>query len=339
MTNSTPSQSTNDVTIIDESQIKQFQSLYYLIKGKRDTDIKLFTEFKQFSFQDVVELNDKVYKVLELHKLVTDIVNVNVGLENKEIKTFGSWNEFKNTDWNISARTKYVTIEWDFNLLLQNQFHNVPQTHTMRVRIGNSLKPSEMIQVVFQGSDEYELEEAQAQMSCKIDFINAQICNQLKTIVSEWYESLPKNSEDHRTIKFILKHDVKIQNFIVFSFLTSAIILLNYLFSISVKNNIEILPKDINQKMFFFITLSIGIFYVFYKSGQLLANRMMEKQVNKLKRNPMFEFTKGDKNRFKEVKAENEKLIKGLFLTVLVGLSINGLSALIGLIIELIIKK
>lgn len=90
MKNSTPSQSINEVAIIDEAQIKQFQSLYYLIKGKRDTDIKLFTEFKQFSFQDVLELNDKVYKVLELHKLVTDIVNVNVGLENKEIKTFGS---------------------------------------------------------------------------------------------------------------------------------------------------------------------------------------------------------------------------------------------------------
>lgn len=332
-------QSTNEISIIDESQIKQFQSLYYLIKGKRDTDIKLFTEFKQFSFSDVLELNDKIYKVLELHKLITDIVNVNVGLENKEIKTFGSWNEFKNTDWNISARTKYITIEWDFNLLFQNQFHNVPQTHTMRVRIGNSLRPSEMIQVVFQGGDEYELEEAQAQMSCKIDFINAQICNQLKTTVSEWYEALPKNSDDHKLIKFILKHEVKFQNLIVFSFLTSAIILLNYLFSISIKNDIAFLPKDINQKMFFFLTLSIGIFYLFYKSGQLLSNRMMNKQINKLKRNPMFEFTKGDKNRFAEVKAENKKYIKELFLTIIIGLSVNGLSALIGFIIELFIKK
>ena len=339
MNNSAPSQATNEVAIIDESQIKQFQSLYYLIKGKRDTDIKLFTEFKQFSFQDVLELNDKVYKVLELHQLVTDILNVNVGLENKEIKTFGSWNEFKNTDWNISARTKYITIEWDFNLLFQNQFHNVPQTHTMRVRIGNSLKPSEMIQVVFQGGDEYELEEAQAQMSCKIDFINAQICNQLKTIVSEWYEALPKNSDDHKLIKLILKHEVKIQNFIILSFITSAIILLNYLFSISVNNDVEILPKDINQKMFFFLTLSIGVFYIFYKSGQLLSNRMMNKQINKLKRNPMFEFTKGDKNRFAEIKTENEKLIKGLFVTILIGLSINGLSALIGYVIEIIVKK
>lgn len=332
-------QSPNEISIIDDSQIKQFQSLYYLIKGKRDTDIKLFTEFKQFSFSDILELNGKIYKVLELHKLITDIVNVNVGLENKEIKTFGNWNEFKNTDWNISARTKYITIEWDFNLLFQNQFHNVPQTHTMRVRIGNSLRPSEMIQVVFQGEDEYEFEEAQAQMSCKIDFINTQICNQLKAVVSEWYEALPKNSEDHKFIQFILKHEVKIQNLIVFSFLTSAIIFLNYLFSISIKNNIDFLPKEINQKMFFFLTLSIGIFYIFYKSGQLLSNRMMTRQINKLKRNPMFEFTKGDRNRFAEVKTENKKYIKELFLTIIIGLSVNGLSALIGYIIELLIKN
>ncbi len=88
----------NEVLVVDDSQIKQFQSLYYLIKGKRDTDIKLFTDFKQFAFVDILELNDKIYKILEVHSLVTDIVNVNVGLENKEIKTFGSWKEFKNTD-------------------------------------------------------------------------------------------------------------------------------------------------------------------------------------------------------------------------------------------------
>ncbi len=195
-----------------------------------------------------------------------------------------------------------------------------------------------MIQVVFQGGDEYELEEAQSQMSCKIDFINAQICDQLKTVVSEWYDALPKNSEEHKLIKFVLKNEVKIQNLVVFSFITSAIILLNYLFSISIKNDIELLPKNINQKMYFFLTLSIGVFYVFYRSGQLLSNWMMNNQINKLKRNPMFELTKGDKNGFAEVKLDNKQHIRQLILTILLGLSINGLSALIGVLIELIVK-
>ncbi|REE84465.1 hypothetical protein BX611_0005 [Lutibacter oceani] len=324
----------NKVAVIDENQVKQFQSLYYLIKGKRDTDIKLFTEYKQFSYDDIIELNDKIYRKLNLHELVTDIVNVTVGLDNKEIKSFGNWIEFKNTDWNISQTTKYITIEWDFNLILPNQTHKIPQTHNLRIRIGNSLKPSEMIQVVFQGGDEFELDEAQSQMSCKIDFINSQICNELKTVVSEWYDSLPKNSEDHKLIKFILKHDVKLQNFIILSFLTASIVFVNYLFISFIDSDFTILPKDKDHRLFFFLTSSIAIFFIFYESGKLLADRMRRKQIGNLRRNPMFDFTKGDRNKFKEVAKDNKKYLWRLFYTILIGISINGISALIGIIIE-----
>lgn len=328
----------NKVAVIDETQMKQFQSLYYLIKGKRDTDIKLFTDFKQFEYSDIIELNGKIYKKLELHQLVTDIVNVTVGLNNKEIKSFGNWNEFVNTDWNISACTKYISLEWDFNLILPNQTHQVPQTHTLRVRIGNNLKPSEMIQVVFQGGEEYDLDEAHAQMSCKIDFINSQICNELKTVVSDWYDALKKNSEDHKLIKFILKHEVKFQNFIIFSFLTAGTILSNYLFSVFYESSITVFPADNNHKLFLFLTSSVVVLFLFYQSGKLYADRMMRKQIGRLKRNPMFDFTKGDKNKFSEVAKDNKKYLIDLLKTIIIGISVNGLSALVGFILEKIIK-
>ena len=338
MTNKLTECEEGKVAVIDENQVKQFQSLYYLIKGKRDTDIKLFTDYKQFSFDDIIELNGKIYRKLELHELVTDIVNVTIGLENKEIKSFGNWVEFKNTDWNISPCTKYISLEWDFNLILPNQTHKVPQTHTLRVRIGNNLKPSEMIQVVFQGGEEYDLDEASAQMSCKIDFINSQICNELKTVVSDWYDALPKNSEEHKLIKFILKHEVKFQNFIVLSFITAAIILVNYLFSALFESNFSLLPENSDQRLFLFFTSSFAIFYIFYQSGKLYSDRMMRMQIGKLRRNPMFEFTKGDKNKFKEVAKDNKKYLKSLFFTLILGLSVNGLSALIGYIVEKIVE-
>jgi hypothetical protein len=328
----------NQVAVIDETQMKQFQSLYYLIKGKRDTDIKLFTDFKQFEYSDIIELNSKIYKKLELHQLVTDIVNVTVGLNNKEIKSFGNWHEFLSTDWNISACTKYISLEWDFNLILPNQTHKVPQTHTVRVRIGNNLKPSEMIQVVFQGGEEHDFDEAHAQMSCKIDFINSQICNELKTVVSEWYDALKKNSEEHKLIKFILKHEVKFQNFIILSFLTAGTILTNYLFSIFYKSSLTFFPSDNDHKLFLFLTSSVVILFLFYQSGQLYANRMMRKQIGRLKRNPMFDFTKGDKNKFSEVAKDNNKYLIALLKTIIIGISVNGLSALVGFILEKIIN-
>lgn len=324
----------DQIAVIDDNQIKQFQSLYYLIKGKRDTDIKLYNDYKQFNFTDIVELNQRVYKKLELHHLVTDIVNVTVGLDNKEIKVFGSWHEFENTNWNISATTKYITIEWDFNLILPNQFHKVPQTHTLRVRIGNNLKPSEMIQVVFQGDDEYDLEEAQSQMSCKIDFINSQICNELKIVVSDWYDALPKNSEDQKFIKTIIRHESKLQSLVLFSFISASVILMNFLFNIAVKNDLSFLPKDNIQKLFLFLTLSIACFYLFYQMGKILVGRMVNNQINKLKRNPMFEFTKGDRNKLIDIKNANKKHLKGIAITIIIGLATNGISALIGFLLE-----
>ncbi|QJP33946.1 hypothetical protein F0365_05780 [Nonlabens sp. Ci31] len=330
-----PTNQNSNIAVADENQIKQFQSLYYLIKGKRDTDIKLFTDNKHFKYSDIIELNDKIYSKLSLHELITDIAEVTVGLTNREIKSFGNWSEFKNTDWNISARTKYISLLWDFNLILPNQTHKIPQTHTLRVRIGNNLKPSEMIQVVFQGGEEYDLDEAQAQMSCKIDFINSQICNELKTIVSEWYDALPKNAESQSLVKFISRHDDKIRYFVILSFITGAIIFLNYLFPLVLTTDKSYIPSGSENRMFFMFTISIAIFYFFYQSGILFADRIMRKQIGRLQRNPMFEFTKGDKNRFSEVKKDNNKLLGGLVVSIIIGLLINALSALIGHLISL----
>jgi hypothetical protein len=334
MKNELQENSESAVAIIDDSQIKHFQSLYYLFKGKRDTDIKLFDDYKQFTYSDIIELNAKIYKKLELHEKLTDLVNVTVGLDKNEIRTFGNWYEFTQTDWNISAKTKYISLEWDFNVILPNQTHKVPQTHTLRIRIGNNLKPSEMIQVVFQGSEEYELEEVQSQMVCKIDFVNAQICSELKTVVCEWYDALPKNSEEHKLIRFILKHEVKIQNIVVLSFLTAGIILINYLFSFLTKINFSALPTDPNQRLFLFLTSSIPLIYFFYRAGLLYADRIMKKRIGKLKRNPMFEFTKGDKNRFKEVADSNKKLLNQLGLNIFYALSANVVAYIIGLILK-----
>lgn len=118
MKNELQENSESAVAIKDDSQIKHFQSLYYLFKGKRDTDIKLFDDYKQFTYSDIIELNAKINKKLELYEKLTDLVNVTVGLDKNEIRTFGNWHEFTQTDWNISAKTKYISLEWDFNVIL-----------------------------------------------------------------------------------------------------------------------------------------------------------------------------------------------------------------------------
>jgi hypothetical protein len=331
---------TDNEIAVNDKVVEQFKSIYYLLKGKRDTDIKLFQGYKQFKYSDILDLNKKIYKKLELHELVTDIVNVTIGLDNKEIKTFGNWNAFTLHDWKIPECTKYISIEWDFNILLPHQVQKIPQTHTLRVRLGNGLKPNEMIQVIFQGGEEHEYEEASSQAVCKIDFVNAQICTELKNVVTQWYEGLPKNSEDQKIIPFIASNAQKVRQFIITLFLIAGVIMTNVLI-FHFTESLEIINNNVLlEKFYLLFSIALIILYVFYVSGRLYSNRLISKNIENFKRNPMFEVTKGDENRLSEVKKSNKKHIRNLTLGIIASLSANfvayGVGKLIIVISEMI---
>jgi hypothetical protein len=331
---------TNKEVAVNDKVVEQFKSIYYLLKGKRDTDIKLFRDYKQFRYTDVVDLNRKIYKKLELHQLVTDIVNVTIGLDNKEIKTFGNWNEFTLHDWQIPECTKYLSIEWDFNIILPNSIQQIPQTHTLRVRLGNGLKPNEMIQVIFQGGEEHEYEEASSQAVCKIDFVNAQICTELKNVVTLWYEGLPKNSEDQKFVPFVASHLQKVRHLVITLFLLAGVILTNVLI-FHFTENFELNDNNsLLEKFYLLFSIALIVLYVFYVSGRLYSNRLIEKNIEKLARNPMFEITKGDENKLVEIKQSNKKHLRNLGLGMVASLLANivafGVGKLIVVIAEMI---
>lgn len=323
-------QQTSSGEVLNNNQLEQFKSLYYLLKGKRDTDIKLFNDYKQFKYQDIIELNSKIYRKLQLHELVTDTNSVVISLSNKEIKTFGNWREFLNFDWNIAATTKYITLEWDFNLILPNQSHNVPQTHTLRVRIGSELKPNEMIQVIFQGGGETDLEEAQSQVVCKIDFVNAQICNELKTIVTEWYDGLSPNNESNSAIKFFINYKNLIRKSITLVFLIGAVTLLNFISSYYI-NSVPNLQNNLLLKQFYLISsCSVIVIYFSLSFGKSYGGRIIQNRISNFRHNPIFDFTKGDSNKLQEIKTKNYKTLGKLIRDLLIAILINIIAFFIG---------
>lgn len=323
-------QNHNNSALANQTQIEQFKSLYYLFKAKRDTDIKLFSDNKHFRKRDVIELNDLIYQKLRTLNLLTDTNCVTVGLSNKEIRSFGNWNEFIQHNWNISPTTNYIAIEWDFNILFPGQ--DVPQTHTMRVRMGNGLRPNEMLQVIFQGGEETDLEEAQAQVVCKIDFVNAQICSELKMIVSNWYDALPNNSADHKLILFLVKNKLYFKKLFSLLLLTSILIILNHFvdFYLSTRN---INLNNVLNKYYFISTLSILFVYITITYGKIFSDKIIEKSISKFSRNPIFQFTKGDENKYNETKSKNDKLIINFFIGLLFTIGTNIIAYIIGTLI------
>ena len=316
--------------IVSRETLEQFKSLYYLIKSKRDTEIILFSKNKTFRRCDLLQLQEKFKEKLRLHTVLTSIVNVVVSLSNKEFKTFGSWESFVNYDWEIADTTQYISIEWDFNILIPELANQIPQTHTMKVRIGREMRPNEMIQVIFQGGDDTDLEEAASQVVCKIDFVNPTICEELKSMISRWYDSLPENNEDQKIVNIIVRNNQKIYEFIILSFLTSCAIFLNYL-----AHKVNFNSGDNVQKIFLFSSATIITFYMSYRIGGIFGGRTIRKTVEKFKKNPIFEFTKGDSNKIPEVKKHNGRLIGQLSVDLAISIIANLAAWGIG---ELIVK-
>ncbi len=321
-----------------QEQLENFKSLYYFFKSKRDTDIKLYNDYKQFRKRDIAELNNKINEKIRLHRHLTKTTQVTIGLENGHVIPFGTWESFESFDWNCSETTKYLSIEWDFNVLLENQFHEeIPQTHTLRIRMGNGLKPSEMIQVIFMGGEEHELEEAQSQMVSKIDFVNAQICADFKNIVSEWYKALPKNSKEQWFVPFLAKNREKVRQFMTILFLLSGVVLcqgiFNKYFTLKVDGKEA---KDMLINFYFALGYTFVIMYLFYIIGKLYSNRIIDRTVERLRRYPMFEFTKGDENKKGETDSKNKKLINqlifGIIISVLANAASYGISELLKII-------
>jgi hypothetical protein len=309
--------------VVTNEALETYKSMYYLFKGKRDTEIKLFDEGKKFKRSDLIELNQKIQNKLHNHTVHSDVTNITVTLSNKEIKDYGSWVSFEDKEWHQSAMTHSIVIEWDVNLQFPNQFSSIPQTHTIRLRIGSGLRPNELFQVVMSGGEDFEIGEVMSEMVCKIDFVNNHICNELQGIVSDWYAALPLNEPTNAWIKRCGSHRGKIELFINFLFLSTVVFILNIIFVslipyLSLSSNVQV-----TKWVFASLTITFPILYVCMKVSNFYSERVIDKTIRRFRRNPMIELTRGDLNKIAEVKRENNKLLKDLAMKITVTIIFN----------------
>lgn len=320
----TTSNTNSGVLMNPNMDFEQFKSFYYLLKGKRDTDIKLYDNDKCFCFDDFKELNNKIYKKLENHHLNTDMVHVTVGLDNKEMKSFGSWTEFIQYDWQISNKVKYFVIDWIFQIFLPNR--PIPQEHSVRIKIGNSLSPNEFINVLLVNGGDIDIEEVNSQMSCKIDFVNSQICSELFGIVTAWYNALPNNGNKgkQKFYKLLVKYDDYIYSFIRISCFIAGVICANTLYKLFEMYLSQGSIVEQNVRSLSYASVVIFIFFLF---GKFMSNRTY-KRIAKLLREPSIKITKGDINACNDNIEANNKIVKQVVINIIASLAVNAIGLL-----------
>ncbi|WP_233078305.1 hypothetical protein [Rheinheimera soli] len=188
----------NAVIEMDEDSIKkqggivaklpkeQLKSLFYLFAGKPDSRIKVYHKPLFLDVNDLVELNACITRKLQLHNIDAQITSLNIVYEGADIQEFGSWSEFVEHHWQTPDCIEEIVIKWDFMVCIQG--FDLPQRHTLLVRVSSDMKPGKFMQMMASGnSDDFDqIDVMTAPAFCRVDFINAQISKELINEVSDW---------------------------------------------------------------------------------------------------------------------------------------------------------
>lgn len=317
-----------------EINIETLKSVYYWINAKPDTHIKIFNKPKIVSFEDIIILNQNVQKKLENHQLFTNITSIVITFDNGEIKSFSAWEVFKTHPWQIADKTESVTINWDITVQLPN--YKLPQKHTLKVRIGSSLRPNEMFQIMASGDDELELHENLSFIVCKVDFINVVLSKELISIVNEWYKILVNPIPKSKFQQFVEKHRAKIAGFGHYLTTFTGLVILYFLFKLHI-NYIEF--KEFNNEFYTDIYFWIICLFVAYFISNLIGasfGQYIFNKANSYEEQHTFKITKGDINEQDEQDRKNRKVSSNLIWQFVIRLSVSILSILIS---KFVLKK
>jgi hypothetical protein len=185
--------------------LDEFKSIFYQLNAKPDTEIRLLPGKKNLELADIRSINEQVSAKLRNHDLVSDIASITFVLSNRKIKDYGAWAEFERENWDtINEKVSMITIKWDVAIKLPQ--YQLPQRHSLKVRIGNEIPPKDIFQLILTSDDIVELMEARTPSICKVDFVNDFLATELINIVTNWHEGLRDLPEANPLSSFLFKY-------------------------------------------------------------------------------------------------------------------------------------
>lgn len=313
--------------------LEDFKAMYYFMNAKPDTQIRLMQGKRKVSIDDVNRLNNEVIQKLQNHDVSGSITSINIVVdhsENKnkskiEIRDYVSWFEFSKEKWDrINGQTVSLTVVWD--LVLKLPHYEIPQRHTLKLRIGSWIPPKDMIHLVITSDDPSELAEASSDAVCKIDFINQVLATELLNIVNNWHEGLIEADKIKGFQKLLLKYKEftvgSIHNF------TPIIVLGVYVLYANLLCEKYHLNENLKLSNFNWVLWSfVAVFFVGSMAGKVFA-RWYNRITNKYKEHSEFVITKGDEKAQLSIKSNNDETTKKIIIRLILFVITVSISAL-----------
>lgn len=283
----------------------EFKSIFYQLNAKPDTEIRLLSGGKTLGLSDIKSINEQIAAKLQNHHITADIASINFILSNKKIKDYSSWAEFERENWDtVNEKIESLSINWD--ILIKLPQYQLPQRHSIKLRIGSVIPPKDLFQLFFTSDDIAELLEARSPSVCKVDFINNILAIELLNIVSTWYEGL-KNSPDPNAVQKFLKKKGKLFSEIIRYTLPVLLLIIFYQYSnyffpvLGIQGAVTI---DSLQKILIWLT-------AIFRAGLFIGYKLeksIDRKIDEFEEYPRFSITRGDKKAIDEFEKGNEKL-------------------------------
>lgn len=308
---------------------ESLKSLLYLMSGKPDSNIKLFNRPIIIDQNDISELNDTIQQKLTQHQTPVSQVTVDISYNKNKFATYGNWQEFINTKWNIPNTIESMSIKWDFFVLWPT--YAVPQRHTLSVKIASKMKPLQILQAVLsKDPDEIDDFEISAPVMCRVDFIDHLMSEELINIVEKWVEARKQPGFINPSKTFLKMHKDKIARIIHYSTpVLSAIALVSFLFNFTDKLGVSSAVTVSIMRYFMlwllFSSMTISTLTIF---GKYIAAKAYN-SIDNYGHFSTFHITNGDKNRKSEIDKKNSKQMSIFTFNCIVSLILNIIAGVI----------
>ena len=285
-----------------ELALKDFKSVFYQLTAKPDSMTKVFQKDAVIDLEDIGLLNERIVEKLTSHYNDAGfLIAVHVKFSNGKIKTFSSWDAFNEHKWYESESINKIVISWEFNAILPQ--YTVPQRHTLTVKMSNSMRPEEMLNIIFTGNieDLEELDKNFFPVVARVDFIDRVLGDELLNIVSDWIKGLKDSYvEKSKIILNLKKNKGKIASFLNFAsyiviMISSVVWLDNYIQTLGITVLSEITSIQLTHVMNA-VFLCAGIWILAKRIVTIITDRIYE-LLNNYGDSCLFNITKGDTNR------------------------------------------
>ncbi len=304
-------------------QLSDLKSLFYQLNAKPDTEIRLLPRGKTVELSDIRSVNEQVGDKIRNYNVIAQISSITFILSNRKIKDFSTWAEFEREKWDtINERVESLSITWDMQLKLP--LYELPQRHSLKLRIGNAVPLKDMFQIAITSDDLSELLEAGSHGICKVDFVNSIIAAELLNIISNWHEGLDDFPEPAVLQSFFRKQGSLMSEIIKYLFPVLFLIIaslysdyLNPMLGIGLEVSMNHIQK-----------VSI-LLAVLFSSGIIIGGkveRSIDINISKFESFPSFLITRGDEKAKNEFEKNNAKLamqITSKVIWILISFSIT----------------